>query len=122
MAVSAPIQLAASGQRVGFLSDFFPNIAKPFQGVLRASTPGAAISIVALRSRYNERGDFLITTTPPTLETGTPSTASRSFPHFVNGEGWTTQFVVFSGMTAQTATGNIEFYKQDGSALPVTLK
>jgi hypothetical protein len=122
VATSQPVPLPASGQRVGFLSDFFPNIPKPFQGVLRASTPGATISVVALRSRYNERGDFLITTTPPTVETSVPSTAARSFPHFVNGEGWTTQFVLFSGTTGQTAAGNVRFFKQDGLPLPVTLR
>jgi hypothetical protein len=121
VATSAPVVLPASGQKVGFLSDFFPGLQRPFQGILRVST-STVISVVALRSRYNERGDFLITTTPPTLETATPSTAPRSFPDFVNGEGWTTQFVLYSGTIGQTATGIVRFYKQDGTALPVTLR
>ena len=120
VATSPAVALPASGQRAGFLSEFFPGIPRPIQGVLRVSTT-AVISVVALRSRNNERGDFLITTTPPTLETGTPTAASRSFPHFVNGDGWTTQFVLFSGTTGQSSTGIMRFYKQDGSPLPVTL-
>jgi hypothetical protein len=122
VATSNPLLLPASGQLVGFLSDFFPSIPQPFQGILRVSTTSTAVSVVALRSRTNERGDFLITTTPPTLETSTPSNAARSFPHFVNGDGWLTQFVLYSGTTAQASGGSVKFYRQDGSALPVTLR
>jgi hypothetical protein len=121
VATSPPQTLPASGQILGFLSDFFPNIPKPFQGVLRVTTTAAGVSVVALRQRYNERGDYLITTTPPTLETGIPTAAPRSFPHFVNGGGYTTQFVLFSGTTGQTGAGNVRFLRTDGSPLPVTL-
>jgi hypothetical protein len=80
------------------------------------------VSVVALRQRFNERRDYLITTTPPTVETGTPSAAARSFPHFVNGDGYTTQFVLFSGTAGQAATGLIRFYTQAGAPLPVKLR
>jgi Beta-propeller repeat len=122
VATSPPRTLPASGQLVGYLSDFFPNLPQPFQGVLHVTTTAGGISVVALRQRYNERGDYLITTTPPTLETSIPTATARSFPHFVNGGGWTTQFILFSGTTAQTASGNVRFLRQDGSALPVTLR
>jgi hypothetical protein len=122
VATSPPRTLPASGQLVGFLSDFFQNIPQPFQGILRISTTGAAVSVVALRQRYNERGDYLITTTPPTVETGTPTAAARSFPHFVNGEGYTTQFILFSGTAGQTSGVAVRFYRQDGSPMPVTLR
>jgi hypothetical protein len=112
----------ASGQVVGYLSDFFPNLPQPFQGVLRVSTSSATVSVVALRQRYNERGDYLITTTPPTLETATPTPTARSFPHFVNGGGYTTQFILFSGTAGQTSTGNMRFYNQSGNPLPVSLR
>ena len=121
-ATSAPRTLPASGQLVGFLNEFFPNLAQPFQGILRISTSGTAVSVVALRQRFNERGDYLITTTPPTVETGTPSAAARSFPHFVNGGGYTTQFVLFSGTAGQTATGTIRFYTPEGASLAVKLR
>jgi hypothetical protein len=119
---SASRTIPPSGQIVGYLSDFFPNLPQPFQGVLRVTTTSAGISVVALRQRYNERGDYLITTTPPTLETSTPTTAARSFPHFVNGDGYTTQFILFSGTAGQTAAGNVRFYRQNGTPLPVSLR
>jgi hypothetical protein len=121
VATSPPRTLPASGQVLGFLSDFFPNIPQPFQGVLRVTTTAGGVSVVALRQRKNEREDYLMTTTPPTLETGIPTAAARSFPHFVNGGGYTTQFVLFSGTAGQTAAGNVRFLRTDGSPLPVTL-
>jgi hypothetical protein len=120
--VSASRTIPASGQIAGYLNDFFPSLPLPFQGVLRVSTPSGGVSVVALRQRYNERGDYLITTTPPTLETRTPTTAARSFPHFVNGDGYTTQFILFSGTAGQTAAGSMRFYRQNGNALPVSLR
>jgi hypothetical protein len=120
--VSANRTIPASGQIVGYLSDFFPGLPQPFQGVLRVTTTSGAVSVVALRQRYNERGDYLITTTPPTLETSTPSATARSFPHFVNGGGYTTQFILFSGTAGQTATGTMRFYGQNGTPLPVSLR
>jgi hypothetical protein len=119
---SATRTVPASGQVVGYLSDFFPNLPQPFQGVLRVSTSSGTVSVVALRQRYNERGDYLITTTPPTLETATPTPTARSFPHFVNGDGYTTQFILFSGTAGQTATGSMKFYNQTGNPFPVSLR
>lgn len=120
--VNATRTIPASGQLVGYLGDFFSNLPPTFSGVLRVSTSSGAVSVVALRQRYNERGDYLITTTPPTLETGTPTATARSFPHFVNGGGYTTQFVLFSGTAGQTAAGSVRFYNQTGNPLPVSLR
>jgi hypothetical protein len=114
--------IPASGQIVGYLSDFFPTLPQPFQGILRLSVPSGGVSVVALRQRYNERGDYLVTTTPPSLETGSPTAAARSFPHFVNGGGYTTQFILFSGTAGQTGAGNVRFYRQNGTPLPVSLR
>ena len=122
VATSQPRTLPASGQILGFLSDFFPSLPLPFQGVLRVTTTSSGVSVVALRQRYNERGDYLITTTPPTLETGTPTAAVRLFPHFANGGGYTTQFILFSGTTGQTSTGNLGFFQQSGAPLGVTVR
>jgi len=113
--------LPASGQIVGFLSDFFPTLPNPFQGVLRISTTTSGISVVGLRSRYNENLSFLITTTPPTNETSSASSAELLFPHLVNGGGYTTQFILFSGTAGQSSSGNMRFLKKDGSALNLTL-
>jgi hypothetical protein len=123
-AFTATQPVPGNGQFQGYLSDFFPTLTLPFQGVLRvrANTAGMTISVVALRVRYNQRGELLITTTPPTEENGNPVTAEFDFPDFVNGSGqWTTQFILFSGLKGQATSGNLQFYSSGGSALPLTV-
>lgn len=60
--------IAADGHLAFFLNELQPFAALPsgFQGVLRVT--GNSISVVGLRGRYNERGEFLITTTPAASE------------------------------------------------------
>lgn len=115
--------LPANGQIAKFIHEIFPmSSLLPFQGIVRISGgTSSGISVVGLRGRYNERQDFLITTTPPSNEAGTASSAELLFPHLVNGGGYTTQFILFSGVAGQTTTGNLRFFKQDGSSFSLTL-
>jgi hypothetical protein len=101
----------------------FPaSIALPFEGVLRvSSTSGSGISLIGLRGRYNERGDFLIATMPVVNEASAVSVADSYFPHIADGGGYTTQFVVFSGSAGQTTSGTLNFTGQTGSPLLLTL-
>ena len=121
--MTTTLPVPVSGQIAKFLAEIFPTLPQPFQGVLRISS-ATSISVVGLRGRYNERAqpDFLITTTPPTVESGAASSAELLFPHLVNGGGYTTQFILFSGTAGQTTSGTLRFSKQDGSALNLSLK
>jgi hypothetical protein len=120
-----PLTLPASGQIVGFIDQLIPALAgQTVQGVLRITTNLSSISVAGLRGRYNERlpvADFLITTTPPTLENGTSSAAERLFPHLANGGGYTTQFILFSGTSGQTSGGTLRFVKPDGTPLDLNI-
>jgi len=109
------------GQFSGFLSDIFPSLTLPFQGVLRVRTSTSAISVVALRIRYNERGEFLMTTTPPTEENGSATTTEYDFPHILNGGGFTTQFILFSGVKGQATSGTLQFLKSDSTPMSLTV-
>ena len=112
--------IPAGGQTASFLAQLFNNLPQPFSGVLRISAP-TSISVVGLRGRYNERSEFLITTTPPALESATASAAELLFPHLVNGGGYTTQFILFSGAAGQSSGGTIRFFKTDGTVLGLLL-
>jgi hypothetical protein len=114
---STSFSLPGNGQMAKFLNEIFPSLALPPKGILRVSTSGSNIAGVGLRERYNERNDFLITTTPPTNEKATASLAPLLFPHIVNGGGYTTQFILFSGTTSQSVTGSIHFVNQDATPL-----
>ena len=114
--------IPGDGQIAKFLDQIsgFENLTTPFQGVLRISTTSTAgLSIVGLRSRVNERGDFLITTTSPVDENATSSTAEQLFPHFADGGGWSTQFILFAGSGASTS-GDLRFLSQAGQLIDVT--
>ena len=51
------------------------------------------------------------------MKTRPPAAFGLFFPHFVDSGGWTTQFILFSGAPAQTASGVIRFTGQDGQPL-----
>jgi len=117
-----PITVPGNGQIARFVHELFPTLALPFKGVLRISGGASSgMSITGLRARYNERGDFLITTTPPSNESSAPTSAELLFPHLVNGGGYTTQFILFSGSAGQSSNGNLRFFKQDGTAFNLNL-
>jgi len=120
-----PLTLPASGQIVGFIDQLIPALAgQTVQGVLRISTNLSGISVVGLRERFNTRQppeDGLITTTPPTLENGAPTTAERLFPLLVDGGDYTTQIILFSGTSGQTSGGTLSFIKPDGTILSLNI-
>jgi hypothetical protein len=99
----------------------FGSLPLPFQGVLRASST-ASISVMGLRGRYNERGDFLMTTTPPANESAPASISPLFIPHLADGGGFTTQFVLFSGTAGPSSSGTLQFFAQSGSGLNLSLQ
>jgi hypothetical protein len=114
--------MPAAGQVVAFLDQLIPSLAgQTVEGILRITTDLSSISVVGLRGRTNERGNFLMTTTPPTVENSPATTAERFFPHLVDGGGWTTQFILFSGTPAQSSTGTLTFVKPDGTAMQLNI-
>jgi hypothetical protein len=82
----------------------------------------ASISVVALRGRYNERRDFLITTLPPVNETAPASSSALYFPHIADSGGYTTQFILFSGRAGQASSGGLTFFRQSGSDWTLSLR
>jgi hypothetical protein len=115
------VNVPASGQIAKFLADIFPTLPASFTGVLRISA-STAISVVGLRTRYNERGDFLITTTSPANENAPALSIERIFPHFADAGGYTTQFILFSGVSGQSSSGVLRFYSQAGQPLNLLLR
>jgi hypothetical protein len=94
----------------------FENLPIPFQAVLRVTTTAASgISMVGLRGRYNERGEFLISTADPVNELGGTGNDGY-FPHFAQSGGYTTQFVIFPG-NANTTSGVLRFFSAAGQPM-----
>ena len=117
------LTLGAKAQVASFLNQIpgFQTLSIPFRGLLRLSS-ASAIAVVGLRSRINERGDFLITTTPPVPETTSPSPSEMFFPHFADSGGYTTQFILFGNGAAASLSGNVRFLSQSGQPLDVKVR
>src|SRR5207249_1822054 len=88
---SQSITVPAGGQIAKFYAELFLLLPTTFQGValVTASSP---ISVASLRTRYNERGDFLITTTPP-LNNAANSPGELDLPQIVSGSGYTSRLL-----------------------------
>jgi hypothetical protein len=122
--LTGSLSIPAGGQTSLFLNQIpgFETLTTPFQGVLRISTSSSGgISVIGLRVRYNERGDFLITTTQPTDESRTPA-GPQFFPHFADGGGFTTQFILFNGGADQASSGSLKFFDQSGQPIALAVQ
>jgi hypothetical protein len=113
---TASVEIAAGGHIARFANELFPQLPSAFRGVMRISS-ASPVGVVGLRARYNERGDLLITTTPPYDEGSAPLPES-DFPHFAVGGGYTTQLILLSTGTAQT--GALRLLSKEGVAPPQT--
>ena len=120
--LTASAIVPGSGHIAKFVDELFPTLAAPFQGVLRVTTGSTPVAVVGLRLRINERGEFLITTTAPSDEGGATTTAEQLFPHIVDGGGWSTQFILFSGIAGQSSSGSLRLLSVTGTPLDLTLQ
>ena len=114
----ATLALPPSGQTARFLDEIL-TLPDNFAGVLRVTSTGE-VAVVGLRLRINENGELKMTTTPPSNETGPSTTADLFFPHLADSEGWSTQFILFSGTAGQTASGTLSFIDASGQPLDLT--
>jgi hypothetical protein len=123
MPAPAFLTLPAFGHAGKFLAEIFQgqSLPNPFKGIVRISTTSTSgVSVVGLRTRHNERLDFLITTTPPTDEAAPASSEERFFPQVADGGGYTTQLVLYSGQPG-AASGTIRLLSPSGGPLNVPL-
>jgi hypothetical protein len=119
---TASLDLPGNGHVALFLKEIpaFADLPETFRGVLRISTSSAGgLTATGLRGRYNERGDFLIASTPPAAES--MPAEPRIFPHFVDGAGYNTQFVLFKASGVSTDTGSMLFYSRAGQSLSLRI-
>jgi hypothetical protein len=112
--------IAANAHLSLFLNEIpgFLNLPASFRGVLRVSS-NVSISAIGVRGRYNERGEFLIATTPALADDSASTNAELIFPHIVSGGAYTTEFLLMS--RGNTSTGTVSLRSQAGAELPLTL-
>ena len=110
LGLTTSLNLPAGGQISKFINELFPQLPANFQGIGRV-TSATPVGLAALRGRFNERGDFLVTTTPPLNEASSTVAADLVFPHIVSGMGYTTQIVAFG----QGGSARLYLLGQDGT-------
>ena len=90
----------------------------PFAGVVRVLTSSqSGLAVTGLFGRYNERGEFLITTAPTRDETASASITELVFPHLAHGAGCTTRFILFPFPHGPYSAGSLAFFSQSGEPL-----
>lgn len=116
---SGTASIAPGGQIAKFLNE------APFSGGSSIAgtftfTSSVPISVIALRGYVNERSEFLITTLPVGPITQSSSEAII-FPHFADGQGWTTQIILVNPGD-EPASGAGQFNSpQGGSTFTYTI-
>ncbi len=111
------LAVPAGGQRALFLQQIsgFQTIPDHFQGIVRV-TSSSPISVVGLKGQYNERNEFLISAVPAANEADPMPAGSVFFPHIIDGEGYTTQFILF-GAHGLGSAGTLKLFSQRGDVL-----
>jgi hypothetical protein len=109
---AVPVTIPADGQVAKFVRELFPALASNFRGFLTVTAP-SPIGMTGLRARYNERQDFLITTTPPWDGNTSSSNSELLFPHILSGGGFTTQFILYG----ESGPGKMWVISRDGTLL-----
>ena len=103
----------AGGQIARFIKEMFPALPATFRGFLKVTSTGP-IGMTGIRGRYNERNDFLTTTTPPSNEGLVSPETELVFPQIVSGGGYSTQFIIFG----QSGSGRLWLNSREGTPLP----
>ena len=123
--LTASITVPGFGHASIFVHELFPTLDLtpqqdvPFRGLIRI-TSFSSIAVANFRTHFNELGNFLMTSTLTTNE-GSPSTSAELFfPQILDGGGFSTQFVLFSGVADQATTGTLRFVSQNGQALSLS--
>src|SRR3989449_1933727 len=110
----ATVILPTGGQTARFVKELFPSSPNNFSGFITV-TASSPVGVVGLRARYNERGEFLITPTPPRNDDETLTDLEIVLPHVVSsGAGYSSQFVIFG----QPGSGGLYFNSADGTPMP----
>jgi hypothetical protein len=91
-------------------------------GVVRITTDLPIISVVGLRERATDRDGKLFTSITPVLENTASSAQELIFPQFVAGEGFSSEFVLYSGTAGAAARGTLILVGADGSPLNLEIQ
>jgi hypothetical protein len=112
--LSTSLSIPPNGAVTQFVDQLLTQLPIPFRGVLRLSSTVPIMANV-LHSRWNQRGDFLTSDTPPSNETIVPSGSETDLAYVVAGGGYSTQIVIFPGSSGSGVTGTLLLVNSNGT-------
>ncbi len=114
---SGPLEVGPNGQDAKFVTEFVSGLPPDFTGVLDVSS---AIPFVAvtLRTLYNARHDFLLTTFP-IADVSRPASTPIVFPQIADGGGTKSQFILLSAAGDSAVTFGL--FGDDGTPLRIVM-
>ena len=124
--MGASLSVPANGQVALFLNSIpgFRSLLSqpvPFRGLLRI-TSDSAVGATVLRTRANERGEFLFTEMHAFDESLAVLSSELLFPHIADGLGFAMQFVLFSPRARQSSSGTLYLFDKTGQPLTLFLR
>lgn len=112
--------VAARNHVARFAHELFPGLSNSFTGLIEISSNQAA-AVIALRLTGNSRGEQVLTTLPVADLTRLTSATSMTFPHVVNGQGFSTRLLLINTAIGRTAAGQLSFYESSGAGMVTSL-
>ena len=122
--LTATVKIPAKAQWTNFIHQIpgFEKLPTEFKGILKlTATDSPGVSAVGLRTLFNERYQFMATTTGPVVEDA-GSAKQLVFPHIAAGGGYGTEFILMARPNGQGSAGTLQFLNQAGVPLHVTRK
>jgi sugar lactone lactonase YvrE len=111
--------LPARNHTAKFVHEMFP-ISDGFTGLLEIRSDKPVVSM-ALKLTINGRNELVLATLPSADLIHPETAAPIVFPHIVIGGGFATRLILINTSTTAASTGQIAFYKPDGSAFTVPM-
>jgi hypothetical protein len=113
---SNSLPLGPQGRIAASIDALLSTLPDTMQGILRITSDIPTLSVASLRSR-----DIAFTAITPTLETGTPTSEERILPKILDGGGFTTAIVIYSGSAGETSQGDLNFVSPEGFPLSLDI-
>jgi hypothetical protein len=109
------------GQKSIFLDELQGvNTGSPFQGTIEV-TSLTPIAATVVRTRYNERGDFLIASTPLDNTADLNLALESFFPIFAVGGDSDMEFVLMNSQSPNTGSGSLLFLAPNGNPFSISI-
>jgi Beta-propeller repeat len=122
LGTSSPITIPAGGQLAAYLFEIpgLQSLPVPFQGLLRLTVlSGSGVTASSFRILFNERPDYLVTTTGP-LNENAGMAGHLIFPYMTDSTGYTTQFILINPPGVQSGSGVLRYVAADASPLQIS--